>query len=504
MRASLTLVLLACLALAGPAAAADDPLCVSKAEGGAAAGKLVAADDLPYSVEYTSTADTLTTTFHFKVCSTGCTAGSANCEALKAFRLRLSDKVLAAPSKFIKSANPQGAVVAECAAGPGWWIKDGELSSLASSKPEEEQTCELFTVAVYNPAGATEATALSAICQQNLKVAGADGKVLLDQATEGASCVWGLELADGTTGFGTVQNEGGSDLPGGDDEPAQSPEAAPTKPPAPAPEPEKPSKPEHPSGGRGGYYGHRRLAGYRKLSGYRRSLLSDGEEAFSGRQLTGYRRLQGYRKLSGYRRSLLSDGEEAFSGRQLTGYRRLQGYRKLSGYRRSLLSDGKEAFSGRQLTGYRKLSGYRRSLLSEDSEAFSGRQLTGYRKLSGYRRSLLSDDSETFSGRQLTGYRRLQGYRKLSGYRRSLLSDFQGQRQLLGYRRLQGYRRSLSGYRKLLGADIEEPITLAVRRLLDATFVPLPSALIEAEHTTAHVSPVPAAGLQQCYPMPVL
>ncbi len=189
--------------------------------------------------------------------------------------------MLAAPSKFIKSANPQGAVVAECAAGPGWWIKDGELQSLASSKPEEvrvriencvllvtgaarccvlhvtgcclraaaaccrcrrhsccsadarcgccrccwllahplypkpartlpaplrlllffappnaacpmlspcrcsctcdccalqEETCELFTVAVYNPAGATEATALSAICQQNLKVAGSDGK----------------------------------------------------------------------------------------------------------------------------------------------------------------------------------------------------------------------------------------------------------------------------------------------------------------------------------------
>lgn len=61
------LALLACLALAGAAAAADDPLCVSKAGSGAAAGKLVAADDLPYSVEYTSTADTVATTYHFKV-----------------------------------------------------------------------------------------------------------------------------------------------------------------------------------------------------------------------------------------------------------------------------------------------------------------------------------------------------------------------------------------------------------------------------------------------------
>mgnify|MGYP000087066602 CR=1 FL=1 len=42
--------------------------------------------------------------------------------------------------------------------------------------PLQGETCELFTVSVYNPAGATEATALSAICQQNLKVAGSDGK----------------------------------------------------------------------------------------------------------------------------------------------------------------------------------------------------------------------------------------------------------------------------------------------------------------------------------------
>ena len=144
----------------------------------------MAAADLPYSVEYTSTADSLTTTFHIKVgrlllrpaccrappaaapsspaaaargphpycrncpgglvrggahlprpapqvCSTGCTAGAANCQALKAFRLRLSDRVLATPSQFIKMANPQGAVVADCAS-PGWWIKDSELLSLAA------------------------------------------------------------------------------------------------------------------------------------------------------------------------------------------------------------------------------------------------------------------------------------------------------------------------------------------------------------------------------------
>lgn len=70
----LQFVLLACLALA---AAADDPLCVSKAADGAtAAGKLVAADDLPYSVEYTSTADPATTTYHFKV-------GAGRCNLLE-------------------------------------------------------------------------------------------------------------------------------------------------------------------------------------------------------------------------------------------------------------------------------------------------------------------------------------------------------------------------------------------------------------------------------------
>ena len=64
-------------------------------------------------------------------------------------------------------------------------------------------------------------------------------------------------------------------------------------------------------------------------------------------------------------------------------------------------------------------------------------------------------------------------------------------------RQLLGYRRSLSGYRKLLGADIEEPVTLAVRRLLDATFVPLPYAL-EAEHGAVHVSPAAAAACAPC------
>ena len=40
----------------------------------------------------------------------------------------------------------------------------------------QEVTCEVFTASVYNPKGATEATALSALCEQNLKVTGSDGK----------------------------------------------------------------------------------------------------------------------------------------------------------------------------------------------------------------------------------------------------------------------------------------------------------------------------------------
>lgn len=42
--------------------------------------------------------------------------------------------------------------------------------------PLQEETCEVFTASVYNPKGATEATALSAICEQNLKVTGSAGK----------------------------------------------------------------------------------------------------------------------------------------------------------------------------------------------------------------------------------------------------------------------------------------------------------------------------------------
>lgn len=67
-----------------------------------------------------------------QVCA-ACPAGGAACKPLSAFRLRLADAVVEAPTKFIKSAQPVGSIASTCAAGPGWWVRDEELLSLSDA-----------------------------------------------------------------------------------------------------------------------------------------------------------------------------------------------------------------------------------------------------------------------------------------------------------------------------------------------------------------------------------
>lgn len=52
---------------------------------------------------------------------------------LSAFRLRLADRVLAAPAKDIKLANPSGSISDTCATGPGWWLRGPELGALSEA-----------------------------------------------------------------------------------------------------------------------------------------------------------------------------------------------------------------------------------------------------------------------------------------------------------------------------------------------------------------------------------
>ena len=293
------LALLASLALllgatTAAAACSAEEKCVASS-----CGDAYGAPDIkfPYSVDYTTTGDSLTTTFHFKVrswgqgqtrskragcrggpawpkrmggaserkeqrgwwrvvvpwprapahpsrrpspfapqvCSTACDAADPLCKPLAALRLRLSDAVLAAPVKFIKLANPEGSVAASCAAaGPGWFVKGGELLSLASNNPAlvrartprrggglrtkaarlrpttctpaaaacllqpqpcrpppptrtnrrlQGETCEVITVSVYNPPGATEPMPLSQLCQQGVEVVDEAGKGERDAGT---------------------------------------------------------------------------------------------------------------------------------------------------------------------------------------------------------------------------------------------------------------------------------------------------------------------------------
>jgi hypothetical protein len=39
----------------------------------------------------------------------------------------------------------------------------------------QAEVCEVFTVSVYNPAGATSALSLSDLCQQNVEIVEEDG-----------------------------------------------------------------------------------------------------------------------------------------------------------------------------------------------------------------------------------------------------------------------------------------------------------------------------------------
>lgn len=54
-------------------------------------------------------------------------------QPLSAFRLRLADRVLQAPAKDIKLANPAGSLSDTCATGPGWWLRGPELGALSEA-----------------------------------------------------------------------------------------------------------------------------------------------------------------------------------------------------------------------------------------------------------------------------------------------------------------------------------------------------------------------------------
>ncbi|EFN52623.1 expressed protein [Chlorella variabilis] len=451
MRTCQSLALLASLALllgatTAAAACSAEEKCVASS-----CGDAYGAPDIkfPYSVDYTTTGDSLTTTFHFKVCSTACDAADPLCKPLAALRLRLSDAVLAAPVKFIKLANPEGSVAASCAAaGPGWFVKGGELLSLASNNPALGETCEVITVSVYNPPGATEPIPLSQLCQQGVEVVDEAGKAVFSQ--DGASCLYTLELASGLSGVGQRPHPyyGGShrrlqqapfvrsllSYYGPSAHHRRLAEQG-------VPEPlafatrrlmEASVVPLPHRLADGGASAARHLSGYyhssgRRLSSYyggshHRRLMSLGQaDGFAGRTLTGYyhgshRRLSSY--YGSHRRSLMSlAGEEAMVGRTLLH----GGYYHGADHRRSLMSIGEEATVGRALLhgGYYGDAHHRRSLMSFGEEATVGRALLhgGYYGDAHHRRSLMSFGEEATVGRAL-----LHGGYYGDHHRRSMLS----------------------------------------------------------------------------------
>jgi hypothetical protein len=161
-----------------------------------------------------------------QVCSTACEASDPLCKPLKTLRLRLADDVLANPAKFIKMATPSGSLSDGCATpGPGWFIPGADLLSLASSDPSKGETCEVFSVSVYNPPGATEPMSLRQLCQQGVEIVGQGGQPVFTQ--EGASCLFTLELSSGISGVGQVDQR-------------SPPEPASPSPPAVSPSPSTP------------------------------------------------------------------------------------------------------------------------------------------------------------------------------------------------------------------------------------------------------------------------
>ncbi|PSC71698.1 ankyrin repeat [Micractinium conductrix] len=473
MRAPSTLALLACLAMACHGAAAAAAGCAAEKHCvGLACGSSYAATaaSFPYTVDYITTGSVDTTTFHFKVCSTACDPSSPTCQPLKAFRLRLANAVLAKPSDFIEGPT-EGSIAATCAdGGAGWWLRGAELGYLAETPVSAE--CEKFEVTVFNQPGGEVPMLLSELCQQGVQIVRPDGTVAFDQAAEGASCLYTLELADGTAGVAALAKAG-----------------AVKPPPTPSPSPRLPPPSLRPTPYYYGssarrlqqapfvrsllaatyYYGSRHLKaafpasdeplafatrrlmeasvvplparlaarlpshlaapgrtlagyGYYGSAGHRRSLMSVGP---ASRQLSSY----GYYGSGGHRRSLMSVGT---AGRQLSSY----GYYGSGGHRRSLMSVG---IAGRQLSSYSYYGsgGHRRSLMSVGT---AGRQLSsyGYYGSGGHRRSLMSVGT---AGRQLSSY----GYYGSGGHRRSLMSVGIAGRQLssYGYYGSGGHRRSL-------------------------------------------------------------
>lgn len=208
----------------------------------------------------------------------------------------------------------------------------------------------MFTVVAHAAPGAEGPASFADLCQQGVEVATGEGATAFSQATDVASCVYTVELADGTTVHGVLGDNSGAapDLP-------TKPEAAVDEPtPKPA----------------GGYGDARRLSAYsskRRLSGLVRSAqrMLDAAGIPVPQALQGGRRLSTYgskRRLSTYessRRLSTYGGEDPeHVHRKLSTYgssRRLSTYessRRLSTYE-----------SSRRLSTYdskRRLSTYSR------------------------------------------------------------------------------------------------------------------------------------------------
>ncbi|KAK9830092.1 hypothetical protein WJX72_009747 [[Myrmecia] bisecta] len=166
------------------------------------------ASKFPFEVRYTKSADDLTTTFTYQVCSTYCKAGDAHCEPLNSFFVRLDTNLVANPA-FIKSATP-GKLVDACEAeGIGYKWTGSQMGALYNHEPSQGVVCQPFSMTVYHEVDSTTSLWLTDICEQNLELVEETGRKLQPQAALGdiGSCMLSMGLKSGKAGINLLQDK---------------------------------------------------------------------------------------------------------------------------------------------------------------------------------------------------------------------------------------------------------------------------------------------------------
>ncbi|GAB4817469.1 hypothetical protein N2152v2_004515 [Parachlorella kessleri] len=124
-------------------------------------------------------------------------------EEKKDIQLRLSDAVLDVSAATPFKSPPPGVLLRACTGdGPGLLLNYTDIKTLATSVPSKASSCSLFSLSIMNSQGQLT---LSEICQQRIALVDQKGAVVFNQPPN--SCMYVAKLADGTSGFGIVNDK---------------------------------------------------------------------------------------------------------------------------------------------------------------------------------------------------------------------------------------------------------------------------------------------------------